>query len=75
MSDRILHSALSQAKVVNGHTFLVMIYRRGDDPWTYKIVNENGAARESFEPYPSAKEALNAALDAFKRKPLQDFLR
>lgn len=68
-SDYILHSSLSQFATLSDQVVKVLIYRRGNDPWTYKVVNEYGSEQEAFATYPTAEDALKSAVKTLKQHP------
>jgi hypothetical protein len=54
---RTIISPLSRTITHDGRTVEVEIYRRGNEPWTFKVLNENGISIQWTEDYDTEKEA------------------
>jgi hypothetical protein len=53
-------SPLSRTVTRDGRTVEVEIYRCGNDPWTFKILNQNGISIQWTEDYDTDEDASRA---------------
>jgi hypothetical protein len=56
----IIISPLSRTVTRDGRTVDVEIYRRGNDPWTFTVLNQNGISIQWMEDYDTDEDASRA---------------